>query len=86
MTNSNHGGPRPKTSDSDQRGRHHSPKPGSGRTPKSFTLKLGDVFFCGMSNPEGKGVLPGEIWTVVEITRSHVKLKSDTGYSHTLIR
>lgn len=81
-----HGGPRPKTRDDDQRGRRHSPKPGSGRKPQSFTLKLGDVFFVCLSNPDGKGVLPSEIWTVSEITRSHVKLASDTGYSHTLIR
>lgn len=81
-----HGGARPKTRDDDARGKHHSPKPGSGRKPKSFTLKLGDVFFKSQRDANGNGIIPSEIWTVTEITRSHVVMSSSNGDTYKLLR
>lgn len=69
-----HGGARPKQREDDARGKHHSPKPGSGRKPKSFTLKLDDGFYVGRKTKDGKGVSPAEVWIVTEISRTHVIL------------
>lgn len=86
MTNNTHGGARPKVRDDDQRGKHHAPKPGSGRKPKSFTLKLDDSYYVGTRDKDGNGVGPGEVWTVAEITRTHVVMASNTGDRVRLVR
>ena len=85
MTNQ-HGGARPKVRNDDRRGKHHSPKPGSGRTPKSFTLKVNDVFLKSERDADGNGVLPSEIWTVTEITRMHVIFSNQDGDTYRLLR
>lgn len=86
MTKNNHGGPRPKISDTDKRGRHHSPKPGSGRKPTTFTLKLDDKFYKSQQDDNGNGILPGELWTVTKIERTHVIFTSDNGDTYRLRR
>ena len=86
MTTNQHGGARPKVREDDRRGKHHSPKPGSGRPPKSFTLKVGDVFFKSEKDANGNGILPSEIWTVTEITRSHVTFTNQAGDTYRLLR
>lgn len=87
MTNvNNHGGARRKVRDDDRRGKHHSPKPGSGRQPTTFTVKLGDKFFVGRNDQDGNGVLPSELWRVAEITRTHVLFASDNGDTVKLLR
>lgn len=77
MTNT-HGGARPKVREDDGRGKHHSPKPGSGRKPQSMTMKLGDKFYVGIVN--------GGAWTVEEITRTKITFVDDNGERHWMIR
>lgn len=81
--NNTHGGPRPKTRDDDARG---GARQGTGPKPKSFALKLGDVFFKSQKDAQGYGVIPSEVWTVTEITRTHVTLSSNTGDTYKLLR
>lgn len=86
MTTNTHGGPRPKTSDDDRRGKHHSPKPGSGRKPNRFAVKVGDDFFVTTVTAEGLSVFPSAVWQVAEITRSHVIFVADNGDRVKLLR
>lgn len=86
MTTNTHGGPRPKVREDDARGKHHSPKPGSGRPPQSFTVKLGDVFSKQEQTAEGNGVIPSEVWTCKEITRTHLVFVNNSGDRIRLIR
>lgn len=87
MTTSTHGGPRFKTRDDDARGKHHSPKPGSGRKPKSFTLKLGQKLFVGAHDKDGVGIADEYAWTVTDIDRTHVTIRSDvSGNTYRLVR
>lgn len=83
MANNQHGGPRPAVRPDDKRG---GARQGTGPKPKSFTLKLGDVFFKGQRDAQGNGIIPSEIWTVTEITRSHVVFSSNNGDTYRLIR
>lgn len=79
-----HGGARPaiRPDDGRRNNKHGSP----GRMPKSFTLKLGDAYYAATADGEGKGVGTAELWTVAEITRTHVKFRSDTGDTIRLLR
>lgn len=86
MTTNTHGGPRPKQRDDDARGHHHSPKPGSGRKPQSFTIKANAEFAVWQRNPEGRPVGLGELWTVKEITRTGIVLVSESGYVYDIRR
>lgn len=83
MTTTTHGGPRPKTREDDARG---GARVGAGPKPKSFTLKLGDAFYTTTRSAEGRAVGMGELWTVAEITRTHVIMQSDTGDTIKLLR
>lgn len=85
MTTGTHGGARPKVRDDDARGKHHSPKPGSGRTPQTFRLRVGDKFYRGSSAADGTPCL-GELWTVKFITRTKLTFHSDSGDEIFLIR
>lgn len=77
-----HGGARPKVRDDDGRANNSGP----GRKPQSFTLKLGDSYYVGTRDKDGNGVGMGEVWTVTEITRTHVVMTSNTGDRVRLVR
>lgn len=81
----NHGGARPKQRDDDGR-LNNRPTVHPGRKPKSFTLKLGDSFCKSQKDAQGRPLIPGELWTVTEITRTHVTLSSDNGDTYKLLR
>lgn len=85
MTTNQHGGPRPAVREDDGR-RNNRPTVQPGRKPKSFTLKLGDAFAKQEANADGYGVLPSQVWTVIEITRTHVKFQTNDGETVRLIR
>lgn len=85
MATNTHGGPRPPTRPDD--GRHHNGgHTGTGPKPKSFTVKLGDVFSKQEQTAEGKGVIPSEVWTCKEITRTHLIFENNSGDRIRLIR
>lgn len=86
MTTNAHGGARPKTRDDDARGKHHSPKPGSGRKPQSFTLKVGDALFVWAKDANGKQSGSSMVWTVTAIDRQHIDLVADNGLVWRMIR
>lgn len=73
MTTPTHGGPRPVTRPDDGR-RSNGGHSGTGPKPKSFTLKLGDVFFMSLTTATGQAVLPGVVGRVDNITRTHLTL------------
>lgn len=79
MNQNTHGGARPKVRDDDQRGKHHAPKPGSGRKPESFRLKLGDKLFVATKDADGNPVDNAQLWTVAEIDRNWLTINSDNG-------
>lgn len=86
MITKNHGGPRPKQREDDARGKHHSPKPGSGRKPERFAVKVGDGFSVHTVTAEGLSVFPSAVWQVAEITRSYVIFTADNGDRVKLLR
>lgn len=83
---STHGGPRPKRRDDDGR-INNRPSVHPGRKPKSFTLKLGDKFFVGAHDANGVGIADEYAWTVVEMDRTTVTIRSDaSGNTYRLVR
>ncbi len=72
MPTKQHGGARPATKPDDGRltNKHGSP----GRMPKKFTLKVGDFLWFDKTDSEGNTVIPEELWTVSEITRTGISL------------
>lgn len=62
MTN-NHGGKRAGAGSG-------GPRPGAGRKPQSFALKLGDSFYVTLPG------VHGDAWTVTEIHRNYILLKA----------
>lgn len=86
MTSPQHGGSRPATRNDD--GRHNNGgHSGTGPKPKSFTFKLGDPFFMGLTDAEGRGVGPGVVLVVEAITRTHLTLRDiHNGDRYELIR
>lgn len=57
-----------------------------GPKPKSFTLKLGDIFYVAAKDADGNGIEPAMIWTVAAIERGHVVMTSGTGDTYRLVR
>jgi len=79
MTQSTHGGARPKVRDDD--GRSHNPGGagrGQGRKPKIFTLKLGQKLFVGTHDRDGNPIDNEYAWTVTDIDRTTVTITSDS--------
>lgn len=70
MNENNHGGKREGAGSGGAR-----PGPHPGRPPQSFTFKLGDPFFMGLTDAEGRGVGPGVVLVVEAITRTHLTLR-----------
>lgn len=83
MTNTTHGGARPKVREDDGR-RNNS---GPGRKPKSLTMKVGDNFFVGAKDKEGVAIADEYAWTVVEIERNSITIRSEvSGNTYRLLR
>ena len=81
-----HGGARPKVRDDDARTRNGGGGRGQGRKPQSFTLKLDDKLYVARADADGNGILPSELWTITEVTRTYLRVQSSTGDSVRLVR
>jgi hypothetical protein len=76
---SSHGGARPATREDD--GRHsNGGHRGTGPKPKAFTVKLGDKIATSAKDKDGNGLIDSAmLWTVTEITRTHIVFAADNG-------
>lgn len=58
-------------------------RPGAGRPCKRVTIRPGDSFYVATTLPDG--FLPGELWTVVAVSRSVILISSSAGETYKLI-
>jgi hypothetical protein len=59
---------------------------GTGPKPTKFTLKLGDALAVWLHDADGNPVGPGALWTVTEITRTHLVVTADNGDTYKIRR
>ncbi len=52
-------------------------RPGAGRPCKTVSMKTGDEFYVTAQTPDG--MLPGQLWTVIEVSRGRIVIKSNNG-------
>ena len=79
MSDNTHGGARPKQREDDGRISNGGAGRGQGRKPKSFTLKINDKLLVITKDAEERTVGDSQLWTIAEIDRSWLTIRSDNG-------